>query len=61
MGWWQPNANLGLVEWAWKLLANVEATGRMVQWVGGKGHLADGGNGRSDELVQWGKTADSYM
>ena len=29
-GRWQPNANVALVEWARKLLANVEATGRKV-------------------------------
>jgi ribonuclease HI len=50
-GRWQPNANIALVEWARKLLADVEATGRMVHWVHVKGHLADDGNDRADTLV----------
>jgi hypothetical protein len=59
-GRWQPNANIALVEWARKLLADVEATGRTVHWVHIKGHSADGGNDRADELVQWGKTGGTY-
>jgi hypothetical protein len=59
-GRWQPNANIALVEWARKLLADVEATGRTVHWVHVKGHSADGGNDRADELVQWGKTGGPY-
>ena len=59
-GRWQPNANVALVEWARKLLADVEATGRTVHWVHVKGHSADGGNDRADELVQWGKTGGPY-
>eukprot|EP01052_Picozoa_sp_SAG31_P042007 SAG31_NODE_6536_length_1985_cov_1.817603_2_plen_115_part_00 len=31
------------------------ASGRTVHWVHGKGHSADGGNDRADELVQWGE------
>ena len=54
-GRWQPNANVALVVWARKLLADVEATGRTVHWVHVKGHSADGGNDRADALVQWGK------
>ena len=54
-GRWQPNAKVALVEWARKLLADVEATGRTVHWVHVKGHSADDGNDRADELVQWGK------
>jgi hypothetical protein len=48
------------VEWARKLLADVDATGRTVQWVHVKGHSADGGNDRADKLVQWGKTGGPY-
>jgi hypothetical protein len=59
-GRWQPNANVALVEWARNLLADVEATGRTVHWVHVKGHSADGGNDRVDELVQWGKTDGPY-
>ena len=59
-GRWQPNANIALVEWARKLLADVEATGRTVHWVHVKGHSADGDNDRADELVQWGKTGGPY-
>jgi hypothetical protein len=40
-GCWQPNANVALVEWARKLLTDVEATGRTVHWVHVKGHSAD--------------------
>ena len=50
-GRWQPNANVALVEWARKLLADVEATGRTVHCVHVKGHSAKGGNDRADELV----------
>jgi ribonuclease HI len=39
-------------QWARKLLADVEATGRTVHWVHVKGHSAGGGNDRADELVQ---------
>jgi hypothetical protein len=49
-----------MVEWARKLLADVEATGRTVHWVRVKGHSADGSNDHSDELVQWGKTGGPY-
>ena len=35
---------------------DVEATSRTVNWVHAKGHSADGGHDRTDELVQWGKT-----
>jgi ribonuclease HI len=59
-GPWQPNANVASVERAWKLLADVEATGRTVHLVHVKGHSADGGNDRADELVQWGKTGGPY-
>ena len=38
-----------------RLLAEVEATGRIVHWVHVKGHSADGGNDAADERVQWGK------
>ena len=48
------------MEWARRLLADVEATGRTVHWVHVKGHSADGGNDRADELVQWGKTGGPY-
>jgi ribonuclease HI len=59
-GRWQPNANVALVEWARKLLADVKPTGRTVHLVHIKGHSADGGNDRADELVQWGKTGGPY-
>ena len=59
-GRWQPNANIALVIWARKLLADVEATGRIVHWVHIKGHSSDGGNDRADELVQWGKSGGPY-
>ena len=49
-----------MVEWARKLLADVEATGRTVHWVHVKGHSADGGNDRANELVQCGKTGGPY-
>ena len=48
------------MEWARKLLADVEATGRTVHWVHVKGHSADGSNDSADELVQWGKTGEPY-
>eukprot|EP01050_Picozoa_sp_SAG11_P004505 SAG11_NODE_290_length_11190_cov_12.004872_4_plen_133_part_00 len=59
-GRWQPNANVALVEWARKLLADVEATGSTVHWVHIKGHSSDGGNDRADDLVQWGKASGPY-
>ena len=52
---WQANANEALVAWVWKLLAEVEASGRAVHWVHVKGHSADGGNDAANERVQWGK------
>ena len=43
-----------------KLLAEVEELGWTVHWVHVKGHLADGGNDKADERVQWGKEAGAY-
>ena len=59
-GRWQPNANVALVEWARRLLAQVEAGGREGHFVHVKGHSDDGGNDRADELVQWGKGDGPY-
>jgi ribonuclease HI len=59
-GRWQPKSNVAMVEWAWKFLVDVGAMGRTVHRVHVKGHSADGGNDRADELVQWGKTAGPY-
>jgi hypothetical protein len=53
-------ASSTLVEWARKLPVDVEATGRTVHSVHVKGHSADGGNDRANELVQWGKTGGPY-
>ena len=39
---------------------DVEATSRTVNWVHAKGHSADGGHDRTNELVQWGKTDGPY-
>ena len=50
-GKWEPNANVALVAWVRQLLADVLAIGRTVHWVHVKGHSADGGNDRADELV----------
>ena len=56
-GWWEPSANIALVIWARKLLADVEATSHMVHWAHAKGHSADDGNGHAHELVHaWGRT-----
>eukprot|EP01052_Picozoa_sp_SAG31_P062695 SAG31_NODE_21666_length_543_cov_32.114865_1_plen_140_part_01 len=55
-GRWEPNTNIALVQWARKLLADVTTSGRDIIWVHVKGHSADGGNDRADELVQWGKS-----
>ena len=54
-GRWKANANEALVAWVQRLLAEVEASGRVVHWVHVKGHSADGGNDAADERVQWGK------
>jgi hypothetical protein len=54
------HAHIALVEWARKLLVDVEATNWTVHWVCVKGHSADGGNDRAHELVQWGKTGGLY-
>jgi hypothetical protein len=43
-GRWQLNANIALVEWVRKMLADVEATGRTVHWAHVEGHSVDGGN-----------------
>ena len=51
---------MALVEWARRLLAQVEAGGRKVHFVHVKGHSDDGGNDRADELVQWGKGDGPY-
>ena len=59
-GRWEPNANIALVAWVRQLLADVLASGRTVHWVHVKGHSADGGNDRADELVQWGKGDGPY-
>ena len=54
-GRWKPNKNVALVSWARGLLKGVEESGRQIHWLHVKGHSADGGNDRADELVQWGK------
>ena len=59
-GRWEPNANVALVAWVRRLLAEVLATGRTMHWVHVKGHSADGGNDRADELVHWGKGDGPY-
>ena len=47
------------MQWAKSLLAQVEKS-RTVHWVHVKGHSGDGGNDRTDELVQWGKEEGPY-
>eukprot|EP01050_Picozoa_sp_SAG11_P002236 SAG11_NODE_110_length_16199_cov_18.081180_1_plen_282_part_00 len=60
-GRWQPNKNIALISWAWRLLKEVtEDKGRQIHWVHVKGHSEDGGNDRADELVQWGKIEGPY-
>ena len=59
-GRWKANANEALVAWVRRLLAQVEANGRVVHWVHVKGHSDDGGNDAADERVQWGKERGPY-
>ena len=47
-GRWQPNANVAPVEWARKMLVDVEATGRTVHWVHVKGRFYNGSAGDGD-------------
>eukprot|EP01052_Picozoa_sp_SAG31_P035193 SAG31_NODE_4214_length_3460_cov_2.941386_4_plen_162_part_00 len=55
IGWWKANANEAPVAWVRWLLAEVEATSRVVHCVRAKGHSAGGGNDAADERVQWDK------
>ena len=52
-GYWKANYNAALVREGKALLARVREHKR-VTFVHVKGHSADGGNDRADDMVQWG-------
>ena len=54
-GFWRKNCIAALITEGYALLARVRAT-RRVTCVHVKGHFADGGNDRADDLVHVGKS-----
>ena len=58
-GMLDPTKNLEAILVTQDLLARVRRT-RQVTFIHVKGHSADGGNDRADELVQWGKEDGPY-
>ena len=58
-GFWRKNCNAALITEGQSLLARVRLT-RSVTFVHVKGHSADGGNDRADDLVQVGKSEGPF-
>ena len=58
-GFWKKNCNAALITEGQSLLARVR-TMRNVTFVHVKGHSADGGNDRADDLVQVGKSEGPF-
>jgi hypothetical protein len=58
-GFWRKNCNVELITKGQSLLARVRST-RGVTFVHVKGHLADGGNDRVDDIVQVGKSEGPF-
>jgi ribonuclease HI len=58
-GFWRKNCNAELITEGQSLLARVRTT-RNVTFVHVKGHSADGGNDRADDLVQVGKSEGPF-
>ena len=58
-GYWKVNCNGALVREGKALLARVRER-RRVTFVHVKGHSADGGNDRADDMVQWGKSPGPF-
>ena len=58
-GCWAVKANHHLIRYGLEVHERVRQT-RSVTFIHVKGHSADGGNDRADELVQWGKSAGPF-
>jgi ribonuclease HI len=58
-GFWRKNCNAALITKGQSLLARVRLT-RSVTFVHVKGHSANGGNDRADDLVQVGRSMGPF-
>ena len=59
-GVWTPQKNLALIKTGKELVEWETECRSSISFVHVKGHSADGGNDRADELVQWGKEPAPY-